>query len=108
MRLAAAVDAGDATEPGEPGKSLESALAGLYAEAAVHTGAPDADEGMDRPTIAIQATARGDAGASAETRIAIGAPMRDGTTEAYFARIEGVDATFAVPRAVVSAILDAW
>jgi hypothetical protein len=117
VRLGAAEDAGDAIELDEQGKGLESALAGLYAESAVHTGAPEADEGMDKPTIAIQATARGDADASAEgtgvarqdvTRISIGAPTRDGATEAYFARIDGVDATFAVPRAVVSAILEAW
>ncbi len=105
VRLDTDVDAG---EPAPPGKSLESALAGLYAECAMHAGPPDAQEGMDRPTLAIEATARGDAGAPVETRISIGAPTRDGTTEAYFARIDGIDATFAVPRAVVSAILDAF
>ncbi len=96
----------DGGEPDEQGKSLESALAGLYAMSAVHAGPPDAGEGMDRPTLAIEATARGDAGAPVETRISIGAPTRDGTTDAYFARIAGVDATFAVPRAVVGAILE--
>jgi hypothetical protein len=62
---------------------------------------------MDRPLLAIEATARGDASTPIETRIAIGAPTRDGTSDAYFARIAGVDATFDVPRAVVSAILEA-
>jgi hypothetical protein len=89
-----------------PGRSLERALAGLYAEFAVHAGPPEPDEGMDRPTLGIEATTRGDAGAPGETRISIGAPMRSGATDAYFARISGVDATFAVPRSVVSAILD--
>ena len=106
VRLGAEADGGE-PEAIEPGKSLESALAGLYAECAVHAGPPDATEGMDRPLLAIEATARGDAGAPIQTRIAIGAPTRDGTTDAYFARIAGVDATFDVPRAVVSAILEA-
>jgi hypothetical protein len=89
-------------------RSLERALAGLYAEFAVHAGPPEAQEAMERPTVAIEATARGDASVPNDTRITIGAPMRGGTHDAYYARISGVDATFAVPGSVVSAILDAW
>ena len=87
--------------------SLESALAGLYAECALHVGSSEADEGMDRPTLSIEATSHGDAGVPVVTRISIGAPTRNGATDAYFARVAGVDATFAVPRGAVTAILDA-
>lgn len=104
--LVADRDKGQSSED-DPGGDLDAALAGLYAESAVHAGSPEVDEGMDRPTLSIEATARGDAGVPVVTRISIGAPTRSGTSDAYFARIAGVDATFAVPRAAVTAILDA-
>jgi hypothetical protein len=107
VRQGAEVDGGEASEETSAGSSLERALAGLHAEFALHAGPPEADEGMDRPTLAIEATARGDASVPVETRVSIGAATRSGTTDAYFARISGVDATFAVPRSVVTAILDA-
>jgi len=107
VRQGAPADGGEASDE-TPGASLERALEGLYAEFAVHAGPPDAEEGMDLPTLAIEATARGDAGATAPARISIGAPMPGATADAYFARISGVDATFAVPRSAVGAILDAW
>jgi hypothetical protein len=34
--------------------------------------------------------------------------MRLGSQDAYFARVSGIDATFAVPRRSVNAVLDAW
>jgi hypothetical protein len=91
----------------DPGAGLDAALAGLYAECALHVGSSEADEGMDRPTLSIEATSHGDAGVPVVTRISIGAPTRNGATDAYFARVAGVDATFAVPRGAVTAILDA-
>jgi hypothetical protein len=90
---------------------LEGALAALSADDAVHTGPAVREEGMDHPTLEIEATRRNEAGAPIETRIAIGAlgaPMHAGTADAYFARVAGVDATFAVAKPLVDAILDAW
>jgi uncharacterized protein DUF4340 len=107
-RLAADVDGGAPDEGDVHDDKMTSALAGLYAECAVHLGPSDADEGFDLPTLEIDTTARGDGGAPVETRIAIGASTQEAASDAYFARVAGVDATFAVPRAVVSAILDAW
>jgi hypothetical protein len=52
--------------------------------------------------------ARVEAGGVAETRITIGAPTGPETTPAYFARVSGIDATFALPRRPVDAILEAW
>ncbi len=89
----------DAGDPGE-GDKLESALAGLHAEFALHTGPADRAEGLDKPTLAIETDDR--------TRIVIGAPARDGTTDGYFARVSGIDATFLVPREPVDAIVSAW
>lgn len=87
---------------------LASAIAGLYALSALHPGAAAAAEGFDEPTLEIDASARPDAGVRAATRIVIGAPTMVDGVNAYFARTSDVNATFAVPRKAVGAILDAW
>jgi hypothetical protein len=87
---------------------IERALAGLYASAAVHTGPGRPGEGMNLPTLEITARTTASDASFSETRILIGAPTRVDDAEVYFARASGVDATFAVPRRTVSAILDAW
>jgi hypothetical protein len=103
-RLARDEDGGDAGRD----DTLEAALAELSAQSAVHAGPPARDEGLDRPTLEITATKRVEGGLVAETRITIGAPTRAGPTPAYFARVSGIDATFALPRRPVDAILEAW
>lgn len=103
-RLARDENGGDAGRD----ERLEVALAELSALSAVHTGPPARDEGLDRPTLEITAMTRTDAGGMAETRITIGAPTGPETTPAYFARVSGIDATFALPRRPVDAILEAW
>jgi hypothetical protein len=55
----------------------------------------------------IVAPARVDGGALVETRIVVGAETEVDGAAAYFARAAGLDATFAVPKARVTAILDA-
>jgi hypothetical protein len=87
---------------------IEEALGGVRARFAVHTGPPAHDEGFERPTLVIDAALRADGGASVTTHVAVGAPTRVDGSDAYFARVAGVDATYAVPRAPVDAILDAW
>jgi hypothetical protein len=44
---------------------------------------------------------------AAETRIVVGADTQVDGADAYFARVSGIEATFAVPKARVTAILDA-
>ena len=90
------------------GDRLVAALAGLYAPTALHPGRPPRDEGFEHPTLEIDALSRGEAGGLHTTHIAIGAPGRDGPSDVYFARVAGVDATFAVPRHAVDAVLKAW
>jgi hypothetical protein len=82
--------------------ALEAALGAFSAQTALHTGPAAAGEGFDHPTLEIRADARENAG---ETRITVGAPTRVDGLDAYFARIAGVDATFAVPKAAVGAVL---
>ncbi|HEY8041268.1 MAG TPA: DUF4340 domain-containing protein [Polyangiaceae bacterium] len=93
-------------DAGDDGK-LAAALGGLYAQNAVHAGPAAHEEGLDRPTLEILATTRSDAGTPVETRLLIGAPTTSGDVDFYFARVAGLDATFSVPRAAVTSILDA-
>jgi hypothetical protein len=99
VRHLVSADAGD--------DKLAAAMAGLYAQSALHAGPATPDEGLGRPTLEIVATGRGDGGAPVETRITVGAETQVDGAAAYFARTAGLDATFAVPKATVAAILDA-
>jgi hypothetical protein len=99
-----------APEPVARGSAVEEAVVALSAQAALHAGSPGRDEGFSAPTVEIRASSRTDAGAPderLETRIVVGAATRVGASEAFFARVAGVDATFAVPRQAVADILAA-
>ena len=87
---------------------LQTALAGFYALAAVHTGRPSRAEGMDRPMLEITARTAAVAGVARTIQVSIGGETHLDGQEVYFARATGIDATFAVPRGAVSAILNAW
>jgi hypothetical protein len=89
------------------GADLAAALSSLAAQTALHLGPPAPDEGFSAPTLEIRAAMHPDAG-PLETHIVIGAATHVDGADAYFARVSGVDATFAVPRRSVTAILDAW
>jgi hypothetical protein len=86
--------------------ALEAAVAALFAESALHGGPAAAEEGIDHPTLELLAASRTDAGAPVERRVVIGAETHVDGSAAYFARVSGIDATFAVPKARVTAILD--
>jgi hypothetical protein len=91
------------------GDRLAGAVSSLHADSALHAGPAARDEGFDRPTLEVVATPQGDGGdAAPERRILVGAQTHVDGAEAYFARVSGVDATFAVPGAVVTAILSAF
>jgi hypothetical protein len=90
---------------------IEKALEDLFPRAVVHTGPPLPDEQMQHPTLEINARAvipDGGVHQKRELHITVGAPSRVEGAEVYFARASGVDATFAIPRRAVNAILDAW
>jgi hypothetical protein len=89
------------------GGDLAAALSSLAAQVALHVGPPAPDEGFSAPTLEIRAAMHPDAG-PLETHIVIGAATHVDGADAYFARVSGVDATFAVSRRSVAAILDAW
>jgi hypothetical protein len=90
------------------GDRLAGAVSSLHAQCALHAGAAGRDEGFDRPTLEIAAASPGEGGTPLETRIVIGARTQVDGAEAYFARVSGVDATFAVPGSAVAAILSSF
>jgi hypothetical protein len=77
---------------------LAGALAAFAARAAIHLGPATADEGLDHPRLEIRV---------GDKRITVGSPTRADEADAYFARVTGVDATFAVPKTTVDAVLAA-
>jgi hypothetical protein len=87
---------------------LETALAGLYAQSALHVGPPSPAEGFDNPILEIELVPAPDSRASSGTRLTFGAPVHESAVDGYFARASGVEATFLVARHLVDAILEAW
>jgi hypothetical protein len=90
---------------GEEGEKVGEALAGLRAEGTVHIGPARADEGLAPPTLDVRVHRTGDAGASLHFVVGHGAVWED--QKVYFARLDGVDATFAIAEARLAPLLDA-
>ncbi len=78
------------------------ALGGLRADDVVHFGPPTSEEGFADPTLEIRATFTG----AKEARIHIGHAALRHNQKMYFARIDGVDATFAVAKERIDPLLD--
>jgi hypothetical protein len=95
-------------ERGAPeAEGLARALGGVRARVALHAGPPARTEGFDHPALEIIAGGPADARPAVETRITIGARTQVDGADVYFARVSGVDATFAVPAAAIAAVADA-
>jgi hypothetical protein len=90
------------------GERLGDGVLEVAAEDALHSGPPARSEGFARPTLEIEAVAAGDGTTPSTTDIVVGAPTHVGKSDAYFARVSGIDATFAVARPRIDAILGAW
>jgi hypothetical protein len=87
---------------------LGNALIALYARYALHAGPPPPSEAFDRPTLQIHVAPRAGESPGAERDIVVGGPGRDGVADIYFARVSRVDATFAVAKATIDAIVADW
>jgi hypothetical protein len=93
---------GAAPEDAGAGDAVTRATSALYAIAALHPGATLPGEGLEHPLEIVASRISG-----VTTRITIGAPVQVDGVDSYFARVRGVDATFAVPKAPVDALLSA-
>jgi hypothetical protein len=83
-------------------RALADLVVGLRAETMVHLGAATKDEGFDAPTLVIEARA---ADGKTKRRVVVGAATRVARLRVYYARVDGVDATFAILRDDVDKIL---
>jgi len=81
---------------------IAEAFAGLRPPFAWHIGKPSAPEGFDTPTLVVRIQGPG----ASATTITVGAPHTFAGVSGYFARISGVDATFALTEQHVRQLLD--
>lgn len=86
--------------------SLLEHLANLRAEAAVHTGPALASEGLERPTLTVHTIPK--AGQGKPTTFRVGALGTFHNGRVFYARAEGIDATFALPEYAVRGLLEAF
>lgn len=84
--------------------TISEVLASLRPEAAVHTGAARPDEGFDKPVLRAKVTARAGLGANKSFRIGAGDTYRD--TAVYYARVDGIDATYVIAKSALRPLLD--
>lgn len=94
----------DASDAGSEiiARKLADAFRGLRAEGLVHLGPGKPEEGLETPTLVIEGV---DATNAKKKRIVVGGPGKLAELPVYFVRVDGVDATWAVLRADIDAIL---
>ena len=89
----------------EVGGRVAEALAGLRAEGIVHLGAARADEGFAQPALDVRVRRAGDSGAA--LHFVVGHAAVWDNQKVYFARLDGVDATFAIAEGRMAPLFDA-
>ena len=93
----------DASVPGGE-EALLSSVGAIRADDVAHLGKAEADEGFDAPSLEIDGTVRGDGGPR-RLHLTFGRATVRHNQPMYFARIEGISATYLVARERVDAIL---
>lgn len=93
---------GDAGASEELARKLADSVRALSAYGLVHLGPEKPDEGLATPKLVLE----GFDGTSAKKKIAFGAVGKFEDATVYYARIDGVDATWAVLKADVDRILE--
>jgi hypothetical protein len=89
-------------------QQIVEALATLRAEAAIHTGPARPAEGFDEPDLVVTAESATTGGEPKRTvRYRIGSADAWRSMSVFFARVEGLDATFVIARSKVNPILNA-
>ncbi len=102
-----AADAGVPLAPETAGR-IERALTELRAERVVHTGPARDNEGFDKPTLTVIIKgAVGSGVRGSETRLTFGRADAWQSMNVYYARREGIDATYVVAASQVQPVIDA-
>jgi hypothetical protein len=90
----------------ELGDKLAALLDAMHADSVVHLGPPRPNEGFSRPSLDVRIQTRSDAGLK-DVRFVVGDSTMIWKERMFFARLDGVDATFALARDRVSELLNA-
>ncbi|MFZ5891594.1 MAG: DUF4340 domain-containing protein [Myxococcota bacterium] len=85
---------------------LSETLGSLRPEAAVHTGPPLPNEGFDSPLLQVRVTAKVGLGVSKAFRIGAGDSFRE--TSIFYARADGIDATYAIAQSALRPLLEVF
>ncbi len=88
------------------GEKIALALDALRADDVVHLGPPAHKEGFAHPSLDVRIRMRGDAGAR-EVHFVVGDSALILRERMFYARLDGIDATFAVARDRIAPLLDA-
>ncbi len=91
--------------PGEMLPRLLEAISNLRPEAAIHTGAELPEEGLDSPILRVNVKLRAGLGGRKSFRIGKADTFHDG--KVFYARADGIDATYAIPHGAVRDLLEA-
>jgi hypothetical protein len=78
----------------------------MRADEVVHLGAPRRDEGFLHPSLDVRVEIAGEAGTK-EVHFVIGESALILKERMFYARLDGVDATFAIARDRIAPLLDA-
>jgi len=90
----------------ELGEKLAVSLDAMRADEVVHLGAPRRDEGFLHPSLDVRVEIAGEAGTK-EVHFVIGDSALILKERMFYARLDGVDATFAIARDRIAPLLDA-
>jgi hypothetical protein len=90
----------------DPDDKLAVALDGLRADDVTHFGAARPEEGFAHPSLDVRIETRSDAGAK-EVHFVVGDSALVQKERMFYARLDGVDATFAIARDRLAPLLDA-
>jgi Domain of unknown function (DUF4340) len=88
------------------GEKVAVALDGMHADDVVHLGPPRPAEGFKSPSLDVRIKTRGDAGVK-EVHFVVGDAAIIAKERMFYARLDGVDATFALARDRIGDLLSA-
>jgi hypothetical protein len=103
----AQIKLGTTTPPADKVETIKNTLATLRTEGVVHLGAARKEEGFDKPLLRLSIqTARANAPAPTTVKLTVGRGDVWRDTSIFYARREGVDATFAIAQSKIKPLLD--
>ena len=94
-------------KPSDVAARVSEALASLRAEGVVHTGPARPDEGFTEPALDVRLVRAGDDAGATSVHFVVGHAGVWENERVYFARLDGVNATFAIAEGRLAPLFDA-